>query len=43
MTAERVMVNGVWVVEGGTVRGIDYQQLADVAVRERTRLMRAMT
>lgn len=41
--AERVMVNGVWVVESGQVLGIDRAQLAHSARRERQRLMQSMS
>ncbi|MGA1676688.1 MAG: amidohydrolase family protein [Pseudomonadales bacterium] len=37
--AERVMVNGKWVIERGQVKGIDLADLAQSASRERQRLM----
>lgn len=42
IVAERVMVNGRWVVDSGRAIGIDMAQLADSARRERLRLMDSM-
>ena len=41
--AQRVMVNGRWVVDDGVVLGIDHDDLARSARRERERLQRILS